>query len=98
MKADPKVRKDGKCAVCKQPRRPERSRKYAPGIADADPFCDVKCARLFHGQPDLAEQGREARKNQRQGNHSGSSIVHGTRETYRMCACPLCTAAVKGAR
>lgn len=49
MRADPRVRKDGRCSVCRKSRKPERSRKYARGQADKDPFCSTVCARQWHG-------------------------------------------------
>lgn len=97
MRPDSPIPPDGSCAVCGQPRQPERSRKYAGAEAELDPFCSNMCARVYYGQPDLDRQGRERAL---AGNHrtrAHSHIVHGTRESYRTCACPKCVAAVKGA-
>lgn len=97
---DPPVRADGRCYVCLKPRDPERSRKYAGDVATLDPFCSNVCARAFHGQPNLDEQGAESRKRLLRGRNqaTGVGFKHGTRESYRLCACDLCVAAVKGAR
>lgn len=46
---DPKPRKDGGCAECGKPRRPERSRRYAKQEAERDPFCSTECCRNWHG-------------------------------------------------
>lgn len=47
-KTDPRVRKDGKCAVCLGPRNPERSTKYGREQATTDPFCSRICAESYH--------------------------------------------------
>jgi hypothetical protein len=46
---DPPVREDGRCIVCPKARHPERSRKYAGGTAETDPFCSTQCARAYYG-------------------------------------------------
>lgn len=48
IRPDPPVRPDGLC-VCGKPRHPERSAKYAGGLAEADAFCRTECARDYHG-------------------------------------------------
>lgn len=48
---DPAVRADGLCVVCDKPRHPERSAKYAKGIAELDPFCSNVCARDWYANP-----------------------------------------------
>lgn len=48
---DPPVRPDGCCAVCGEPRKPERSRRYAGVTAELDPFCSNSCARAWHANP-----------------------------------------------
>lgn len=48
---DPPVRADGRCLVCLGPRNPERSARYARGIADLDPFCSSGCARDYWRNP-----------------------------------------------
>lgn len=48
---DPPARPDGLCVVCLQPRRPERSRRYARDIAEREPFCSTDCARAWHTNP-----------------------------------------------
>ena len=48
---DPPVPEDGTCFVCRKPRKPERSRKYAGITATLDPFCRSDCARVFYGNP-----------------------------------------------
>lgn len=51
MKADPKVKRNGNCVVCNQPRRPERSKVYGKDAALNDPFCSMLCCRLWHDEP-----------------------------------------------
>jgi hypothetical protein len=48
---DPPVPADGSCYVCGKPRHPERSKRYAPGIAALDPFCSNMCCRAYHMNP-----------------------------------------------
>ena len=48
---DPPVRPDGNCVICRKPRKPERSRKYAGATAQLDPFCSNTCARAWYGNP-----------------------------------------------
>ena len=49
VKHDPKVRRDGRCAVCKGPR------PYTPNLAVpreqylGDPFCSSACCRKWYG-------------------------------------------------
>lgn len=50
FEGDPPVREDGRCLTCLGPRRPERSQRYAPGIAQFDPWCSNECARAWHRQ------------------------------------------------
>lgn len=81
---------DGSCAQCGQPRKPERSKRYGGLVATLDPFCATACARAWHGvmdTPPLPHGG---------GAGNGHAIKHGTRESYELCACDLCVAAVKG--
>ncbi len=96
MNADPPVRADGRCSVCKKSRQPERSKRYAGIVAETDPFCSVDCARVFHGQPSVRElrKTKFGREITPQTGKAGGT-VHGTRQSYRMCACPLCSAAVQ---
>ena len=42
MRADPKVRRDGRCSQCKG-KRPKLAER------DRDPFCRADCCRAFHG-------------------------------------------------
>lgn len=42
---------DAPCIVCGRPRMTWRSDKYAPGHADADPFCCTEHAREWYGCP-----------------------------------------------
>jgi hypothetical protein len=53
MKKDPRVRKDGKCYVCKKPRRlPKALQKGVPvQMYELDPFCSSVCARVYHANP-----------------------------------------------
>jgi hypothetical protein len=48
-RAEPKVRRDGLCVVCRGPRYPERSRKYGKTVAELDPFCSTECAKSYFG-------------------------------------------------
>jgi hypothetical protein len=45
----PKVRRDGKCAVCRQPRpfNPQRGVPFEAYLAD--PFCSTACAKKHFG-------------------------------------------------
>jgi len=56
---DPPVREDGRCLTCLGPRHPERSQRYAPGIAQRDPWCSSPCARAWHGCALPAGTGNE---------------------------------------
>lgn len=61
---DPAVRKDGLCYICKKPRHPERSRLYARGQAESDPFCSTQCCKtkhktVFKWAPTFSAQGYE---------------------------------------
>ena len=56
---DPPVRADGRCLTCLGPRRPERSQRYAPGIAQLDPWCSATCSRKWHGNELPNGQNRE---------------------------------------
>ena len=100
MIVDPPVRLDGLCHVCLKP-RPVPKGVWARDAAEVDPFCSSTWARSFHGQPDLNQQANESRKQLTAENRSSSFIPnntkHGTRESYELCACEACTAAVKGA-
>lgn len=49
MRPDPPIPPGGGCAQCGQPRRPERSAKYAKDAAMRDPFCSRDCAEEWHG-------------------------------------------------
>ena len=102
VRADPKVRRDKMCVVCKKPRRPERSERYAGLEAARDAFCSVECARVFHAQPNLDVQGHEnklaANRGDRPGERTGSGFRHGTRDGYRLCACDECREASSGER
>lgn len=63
---DPKPRKDGKCAQCKDHRVPEIAR------ACGDPFCSSACCRAYYGvelpptesqvRQEKAKREREARE------------------------------------
>jgi hypothetical protein len=89
-KDEPAVPADGSCAVCGKPRKPERSRKYAHGCAEIDPFCSVECARKFHGTslPIIPHQGLKA----------GIPIC-GTQNGYRMgCRCDACRRSMRDAK
>lgn len=82
---DPPLPSDGSCAVCGNPRRPERSVNYAKGCAEIDAFCSSTCARSFHGTtlPERDTHGRPA----------GIPIC-GTYTAYRRgCKCFDCLAA-----
>ncbi len=45
----PKVRKDGRCYVCKGERPFNPQKGVPPEAYLADPFCSSKCARTFFG-------------------------------------------------
>jgi hypothetical protein len=49
----PRVRKDGRCYVCKGPRVvPETRQKGVPVTAyTQDPFCSAVCSRTYWGNP-----------------------------------------------
>ena len=47
-KTDPPLRRDGKCAHCKQPRPHARPNKYSGDTATKDPFCSSSCCRAWH--------------------------------------------------
>lgn len=51
MKADPPVRKDGRCAHCVGPRKAKPNR-YSGLAATLDPFCSTGCCRAWHGVAD----------------------------------------------
>lgn len=63
---DPPVREDGLCLVCLGARHPERSARYAKGIAELDAFCSSTCSRAWHGTslPASTEYGRPRRLNE----------------------------------
>jgi hypothetical protein len=42
---EPRVRKDGRCYVCKSPRRPGE-------VAYHDPFCSTACCRSYYEVPE----------------------------------------------
>lgn len=54
MRADPPVRRDGRCAECREPRNP-RANRYSGLAAQLDPFCSTGCCKAWHG---LAEPER----------------------------------------
>jgi hypothetical protein len=59
-KPNPPVRADGRCYVCKKPRRDPVKGTLIPQLAQMlaeDPFCTEACAKTFHGQP--VTKGRE---------------------------------------
>lgn len=93
---DPRVRKDGKCAVCKKPRQPERSRKYARTAAEVDPFCSIECCRAYHATPYPTEHKTGRAKGTKQ--YYGVGVPHGTLAGYRLCACELCRQAMADAK
>lgn len=97
MIADPPVRADGRCHVCAKQRKPERSKKYAGLTAETDPFCSVECVRAYYGNPYPENLSRAPNPDlvSHRGRF-GNGFTHGTRDGYRLCACDLCTAAVKG--
>ena len=65
LRRDPRVRKDGLCAGCGQPRHHKRTKATGPTTLqpnatrlarhvweyelEKDPFCSSRCARKFHG-------------------------------------------------
>lgn len=110
---DPPIRKDGKCYVCKKPRKPKvgvktgmPSKHGDPTYLAArklDPFCSTECCRAFHNQPNLDEQGRRARLEAakaagKHGGTGGSFVAHGTIRAYKTCACDQCCAAIAEAK
>lgn len=52
MRKDPRVRKDGRCALpsCRKPRNPKRN-PYSGMEPFLDPFCSTNCCREYHGAP-----------------------------------------------
>ena len=40
---------DAGCVVCGRDRRPDRSRRYARGAAELDPFCSRNCCEAHYG-------------------------------------------------
>gem|GEM_PF-5725693 len=40
-----------RCVVCNKKKHPERSAKYAPGVAARDPYCSRDCLRVALGLP-----------------------------------------------
>lgn len=61
---DPRVRDDVLCFICLKPRQPERSKRYAKGIAELDTFCSNICARKWYENPvpDHSIWGRPRRR------------------------------------
>lgn len=53
MKADPKVRRNGRCAQCGGVRKTPKARQRGvdPMHYERDPFCSSTCARTWHGVP-----------------------------------------------
>ncbi len=66
MRKEPAVRRDGKCARCRQPKpvaNPKSQIKDLQKLINADPFCSSLCARRFHGVKLLQEESpQHARK------------------------------------
>lgn len=54
VKPDPRVRRDGLCVVCRQPRSPAQGR-YAGVTAALDPFCSTACCKHYHRPVDVRE-------------------------------------------
>lgn len=48
---DPRVRKDGLCANCKQPRKHAKWNRYSGHQPIGDPFCSSTCCRAWHDAP-----------------------------------------------
>ena len=56
-KADPEMRADNKCAVCRRVRKPPAT-NYGREDWYRDPFCSSSCARKWHGTTvALGQQG-----------------------------------------
>jgi len=50
MRADPPVRKDGRCAQCGKVRKlPKPQKGVDRALYEIDPFCSSPCARAYHG-------------------------------------------------
>lgn len=49
--AEPRVRRDGTCYVCRKPRTiPKPLQKGVPAwVYERDPFCSAVCARRYYG-------------------------------------------------
>lgn len=60
----PRVRRDGRCYVCKGPRTLPKTRQK--GVLDlvylTDPFCSNACARAYYGNPIPSFAGAAAKK------------------------------------
>jgi hypothetical protein len=96
-KPDPPVRRNGGCVTCGGPRLKGKGR-YHQAEAALDAFCSTECARAWHGAtlpplklgvagPDITRQHTKA-----------GGFQHGTVESYRLCACEACKAAMGAAR
>jgi hypothetical protein len=48
VRADPPIRRDGRCSVCAKPRK-KPATSYGRDEYARDPFCSTKCARKWHG-------------------------------------------------
>jgi len=56
---EPKVRKDGTCAVCRKPIE-TRPRPGVPPLLYVDPFCSSVCARAYYDvSVELLSSGRQ---------------------------------------
>ena len=55
MKEDPKVRRDGRCALPGCTNRlavmTERHRRYGGDVLLIEPFCSTDCCRVWHDNP-----------------------------------------------
>lgn len=55
MKPDPRLRRDGLCSVCRQP-RPVPAKTYAGRLQhQRDPFCSMQCAVSYHQGKEKAD-------------------------------------------
>lgn len=67
MKADPPVRRDGRCAQCSKPRKmPQSQGGVDPSVYALDPFCARTCAERWHAvtkpEPKLSLASASARR------------------------------------
>jgi hypothetical protein len=53
VRKEPKVRKDGKCVVCRKERRMPKTHHSSISMAvyELDPFCSSTCCRAWYGAP-----------------------------------------------